>query len=101
MDNTESLQPSQFEHSYIDPREVDTERQQEEIAVESLNTFALKQGSKLPKSNEQWIEANTYFRSIFSHIKLQPEFLDETINVMNNSIYDFFKFNYGACKSTN
>ena len=66
MDNTESCQPSQFENSNIDPREVDIERQQEEIAVESLNTFALKnRGSNLPKSNEQWIEANTYFRSIF------------------------------------
>ena len=27
--------------------------------------------------------------------------LDEASNFMNDSVYDFFKFNYGACKSTN
>ena len=101
MDNTESCQPPQFENSNIDPREVDAERQQEEIAVESLNIFALKPGIKLPKSNEQWIDGNIYFRSMFSYIKLQPESLDENINFMNDTIYDFFKFNYGMCKSTN
>ena len=101
MDNTEFCQPLRFEYSNIDPREGDIDRQQEEISVESLNIFEIKPGIKLPKSNEQWIEANNYFRSIFSHITVQPESLDETINFMNNSIYDFFKFNYGACKSTN
>ena len=62
--------------------------------------FEIKPGIKLPKSNEQWIEANAYFCSILSHIKLQPESLDEAINFVNDSIYDFFKFNCGACKST-
>jgi len=76
MDNTESCQPPQFEYSNIDPRKVDIERKQEEIAVESLNIIALKPGMKLPKSNEQWIGAHAYFCSIFSHIKLQPESLD-------------------------
>ena len=101
MDNTEFSQPPRFEYSNIDTREADIERQQEEITVESLNISEIKPGIKLPKSNEQWIEAKAYFRSIFSHIKLQPESLDEPINFMNDSIYDFFKFNYGACKSTN
>jgi len=44
MDNTESCQPPQFDNSNIDPCEVDIERQQEEIAVESPNIFALKPG---------------------------------------------------------
>ena len=65
MDNTESCRPPQFEKSNIDPCKVDIERQQDEIAVELLNIFALRPGIKLPKSNEQWIEANTYFHSIF------------------------------------
>ena len=38
---------------------------------------------------------------MFSNIKLQPESLNEAINFMNDSIYDFFEFNYGARKSTN
>ena len=101
MDNAEVSQPPRFEYLNIDPREADIERQQEEITVESLNIFEINPGIKLPKSNEQWIEANAYFRSIFSHIKLQPGSLDEAINFMNNSIYDFFKFNYGACRSIN
>ena len=46
MDITESCQPPQFEYSNIDPREGDIERQQENIAVESLNIFALKPGIK-------------------------------------------------------
>ena len=101
MDNTEFSQPPRFEYLNIDPYEADIERQQEEITVESLNIFEIKPEIKLPKSNEQWIEANAYFRSIFSHIRLQLESLDEAINFMNDSIYNFFKFNYGAFKSTN
>ena len=86
MDNTEFCQRPRFECSNIDPREGDIERQQEELTVESLNIFGIKPRIKLPKSNEQWIEASNYFRLIFSHIKVQPESLDETINFMNNSI---------------
>ena len=100
IDNTEFSQPPRFEYSNIDPREANIKRQREEITVESHNIFEIKPWIKLPKSNELWIEANAYFRSIFSYIKLQPESLDEAINVLNDSIYDFLKFNYGACKST-
>ena len=101
MDNTEFSQPPRFDYLTIDPHKAEIKQQQEEITVESLNIFEIKPGIKLPKSIEQWIEANAYFRSIFSHFKLQPESLDEAINFMNDSIYNFFKFNYGACKSTN
>ena len=101
MDNKEFCQPTQFEYSSIDPREVDIDSRQEEVAVESLNILTLTPEIKVPKSNEQWIEANTYFRLIFTHIKLQPESLDEAINFMNDSIYNFFKFNYEACMSSN
>ena len=71
------------------------------MTVDSLDTFVLKPGVKLPKSREQWIEANTYFRSMFANIKLKSDSLDQTIRFMTDSIYDFFKTNYGTIKSTN
>ena len=61
----------------------------------------VKRGVKLPKSHEQWIEANTSFRSIFANIKLKSGSLDQTIRFINDSIYDFFKTNNGTIKSTN
>ena len=60
MNFTEFSQPPRFEYSNSNTREVDTERQQEEITVESLNKFEIKSGIKLLKLNEQWIEANAY-----------------------------------------
>ena len=98
-DSTDVCQPPVFENSNIDPRVVSYE--EEEVTVDSLDTFVLKPGVKLPKSHEQWIEADTYFRSIFANIKLKSDSLDQTIRFINGSIYDFFKTNYGTIKSTN
>ena len=71
------------------------------MTVKSVDTFVLKQGIRLPKSSEQWTEANNYFRSIFANIIFQEDMMDETIKFMNDSIYDFFKATYGTIKSTN
>ena len=99
IENLEVTQQSEFENSNLDPRDVTTE--QEKMTVKSLDTFVLKQGIRLPKSSEQWIEANNYFRLIFANIILQTDMMDETIKFMNDSIYEFFKANYGTIKSTN
>ena len=69
MDNTEFSQPPRFEYSNFDPREVNIERQQEEITVQSLNIFEINPGTKLPKSNEQWNEANAYVRSTIQFVR--------------------------------
>ena len=70
--------------------------EEEEVTVGSLKI-------KLPKSYEQWIEANNYFRSIVTNIKLQSGLLDRPIRFKTFlvSIYDFFKTSYGTIKSTN
>ena len=92
LENMGVSQPSEFEISNLDPRDVTIE--QEKTAVKLLDTFVLKQGIRLPKSSEQWTEANNYFRSIFANIILRRDTMDETIKFMNNSLYDFFKANY-------
>ena len=76
---------NQFEYSNIDLSEVDIERQQEEVATESLNVFTLMPGIKLPKSNEQWIEPNTYFHSIFAYSQVPNK------RPPANQLFNFFQ----------
>ena len=39
--------------------------------VLNVNSKAVKPGVKLPRSNNNWSEANNYFKSIFSTLKLK------------------------------
>ena len=50
IENMELIQPSEFENSNLYPRDVAIE--QHETTIESLNTFVLKEGIRLPKSSK-------------------------------------------------
>ena len=71
----------------IENQDVAIENQ--DVAIESLQTLNVKPGVKLPRSNNNWSEANNYFKSIFS--TLEADSVNEAIQFMNNTIYDFFK----------
>jgi len=54
----------------IEYQEVAIENQ--EVAIESLKTLKVKPGVNLPRSNNNWNEANNYFKSLLSLLlKLQ------------------------------
>jgi len=63
-----------------------------------LNNITQKLGIWLPKSDEEWDLANIYFKSIFADWDFSSSSLDldAFIQFMNNSIYNYFKPNYGT-----
>ena len=69
--------------------------------IESLQTLKVKPGVKLPRSNDNWSEANNFFKLIFSTLEVTADSVNEAIQFMNNTIYDFFKDNYGIIDSVN
>jgi len=71
----------------IENQDVAIEHQ--DVSIESLQTLNVKPGVKVPRSNNNWSEANNYFKSIFS--TLEADSVNEAIQFMNNTIYDFFK----------
>jgi len=56
----------------------------------------IKVGINLPKSDEQWLTANEYFKSV---LQLSPpirfEDLNSCIQLLNDSIYNYFSENFG------
>ena len=59
-------------------------------------------GILLPKKNEQWNLANDYFKSVFIDVDFSSDIIDSIkgyVNLINNTIYRYFKDNYGTVKS--
>jgi len=73
----------------IENQDVAIEHQ--DVSIESLQTLNVKPGVKVPRSNNNWSEANNYFKSIFSTLEVTADSVNEAIQFMNNTIYDFFK----------
>jgi len=61
----------------------------------------IKVGINLPKSDEQWLTANEYFKSV---LQLSPpirfEDLNSCIQLLNDSIYNYFSENFGQVKKS-
>lgn len=56
----------------------------------------IKKGVNLPKSEEQWLTANEYFKSKLSlnpPIPLQN--LNSSVELLNDTVYDYFSDNFG------
>ena len=82
-------QPPDFENSNIESYDVANDNS--EVAIESLQKLIVKPGVKLPRSNDNWSEANNYFKSIFSTLEVKADSVSEAIQFMNNTIYDFLR----------
>ena len=105
-ENMDFDQPPDFENSNIGSCDVANDNQEvaienQEVAIESLQTLKVKPGVKLPRSNDNWSEANNFFKSILSTLEVTADSVNEAIQFMNNTIYDFFKDNYGIIESVN
>ena len=56
----------------------------------------IKTGINLPKSDDQWITANEYFKSVlFLNPPITAQNLSSSIKLLNNTIYDYFSANFG------
>ena len=83
---------------------IETGAQKKGAANETLNDDTtseepnLKTGVKLPKTPEQWDEANNYFRVNLPCENVQQSSLDDVVKNFNNTVYSYFKDNYGTVK---
>ena len=59
----------------------------------------VKAGVKLPKTDDHWNIANSYFKSTLLVSSIDIEDLNATIKCINETIYNYFKDNYGAVKT--
>ena len=60
-----------------------------------------KPGVYLPKTSDQWAVANGFFKSTFVNIDfyLDNTDVDAILRLLNNSIYNYFRENYGTVKA--
>ena len=59
----------------------------------------VKVGVKLPRTDDHWNIANSYFKSTLPVSSIDIEDLNATIKCMNETIYNNFKDNYGTVKT--
>ena len=65
---------------------------------QSLLCVDKKRGIHLSKSEHQWTLANDFFKTVFADIDFESYSIDfnDTITYINETIYDYFKQNYGT-----
>ena len=76
--------------------------QQEEITIDEniVNEHAnLKTGINLPKNDKDWEIANSFFHMELSIDDINTVSLDEVVNKFNETIYNYFRDNYGTVKN--
>ena len=76
--------------------------QQEEITIDEniVNEHAnLKTGINLPKNDKDWETANSFFHLELSIDDINTVSLDKVVNKFNETIYNYFRDNYGTVKN--
>ena len=76
--------------------------QQEEITIDEniVNEHAnLKTGINLPKNDKDWEIANSFFHLKLSIDDINTVSSDEVVNKFNETIYNYFRDNYGTVKN--
>ena len=61
----------------------------------------VKPGIKLPKRDLDWQSANNYFAAAMPISGIVKSKIDDTLNVMNSVIYDYFRDNFGTLEDSN
>ena len=59
---------------------------------------SLKEGVKLPRSLEDWRLTNMYFHYELSTVNIKNN-LNEAMSLMNSTVYNYLRDNYGKRKS--
>ena len=89
-DILESIEYNQSENN--DVSDIDIENQ-----INSLPE--VKAGVKQPKMDKHWHIANSYFKLTLPVSSINIEDLNATIKCMNETIYNYFKDNYGTVET--
>ena len=56
----------------------------------------IKKGINLPKSEEQWLTANEFFKSVLSlNPPITVQNLSSRVKLLNDTVYDYFSANFG------
>ena len=56
----------------------------------------IKKGINLPKSEEQWLTANEYFKSVLSlNPPITVQNLSSRVKLLNDTVYDYFSAKFG------
>ncbi|XP_065069722.1 uncharacterized protein LOC135694781 [Rhopilema esculentum] len=69
----------------------DLESNDSHAEIPPENNFDIKPEIRLPMSDQEWLLANKYFHSIFSNISVNASTVDPVIQLMIETIYDYFK----------
>ena len=73
-----------------------------DLEIEQLDVIPdVKQGVKLPTSESQWKSANDFFRAALPLSSINGDSLGNNIKRFDETIYTFFKENYGTVDKTN
>ena len=59
----------------------------------------MKTGINLPKNDKDWETANSFFHLELSVDDINTVSLDEVVNKFNETIYNYFRDNYGTIKN--
>ena len=89
-DILEGIEYNQSENN--DVSDIDIENQ-----INSLPD--VKVGVELPRTDNHWNIANSYFESTLPVSSIDIKDLNVTIKCMNETIYNYFKDNYGAVET--
>ena len=87
----EGIEYNQSENS--DVSDIDIENQINSLLPD------VKAGVKLPKTDNHWNIANSYFKSTLPVSSIDIEDLNATIKCMNETIYNYFKDDYGTVET--
>ena len=71
-----------------------------ELDQNDLENCIVKQGVKLPRSPQQWLIANEFFKAAFSNAPITAASLDHVIYNMNSVIYQYYKDSHHSIKSS-
>jgi len=66
-----------------------------ELDPNDLENCIVKQCVKLPRSPQQWLIANEFFKAACPNAPITAAFLDHVIYNMNSVIYQYYKDSYG------
>ena len=61
--------------------------------------FEITPGVRLPRSDNEWLLANTFFKSTFVNVVVNESSVNDIVKMMSTTIYKYFKETYGTVDS--
>ena len=83
---------------YSDTDELNNSNQSESINIDDYSN--VKNGVKLPKTNDQWATAESFFKAELPIHKIGKDELDLITQKLSDTIYDYFDQEFGSVVNT-